>query len=96
MSTISKTAKAFARCFDEGRGAWPADLIALGERALLTLRSMDQPAYAKSIALQEASARDLKAFADHYAEYETTCSPVPERHGRSVFSAEAPAGTDQP
>jgi hypothetical protein len=89
---IPVTAREFERWFSDDVVAsrWPAPLCDLGLRALLTLKSMDQPAFAKSEVLQRESAKDLQAFATAYSEFRTTCSPTPELHGRPVSSAEAP------
>lgn len=48
---------------------WPRELQDVAVRAILTLKSMDQPAFAKSEVLQRESAKDLQAFAEAYAEW---------------------------
>src|ERR1041385_7264311 len=66
---LPRTIRAFERWGDENHHAWPEPLRVAADRALLTLKSMDQPAFAKSEVLQRESAKDLQAFAVAYAEW---------------------------
>lgn len=71
MTDIPASAREFAREFErwyvECEGGWPDELRATAYRALLTLKSLDQPNL--SPAFLEASKADLQAFAVAYAEW---------------------------
>lgn len=54
---------------EQDQSAWTEALRLAAFRALLTLKSMDQPAFAKSEVLQRESAKDLQAFAVAYSEW---------------------------
>lgn len=67
---MADTAKFTARSLEEmvrkHGPEWPADLRTKAHRALLTLKTLDQPSAAQSPAFMEASKADLAAFADAY------------------------------
>ena len=71
MQSIPTTAREFKRWMAEQTG-WPADLVTKGKVALLTLKSLDQPAAAQSPAFMEASRADLMAFAEAYGAWAAT------------------------
>ena len=67
---VPTTAREFERWLaGQDRSGWTLGLKLGSERALLTLRSMDQPAFAQSDALQRLAKADLQAFAAAYAEW---------------------------
>lgn len=69
--SIPATAREFGRWSWDKEVAenWPGYISDLAHRAYLTLKSMDQPAFAKSEVLQRESTKDLQAFATAYAEW---------------------------
>lgn len=67
MSDIPTTAKEFERWFRANRDQWPTELQAAGERALLSLKVMNQVGFEQSLALQQSVAKDLMAFAAAWA-----------------------------
>ena len=69
---IPSTAREFGRWIADVGKAWPLGLKVKGERALLTLHSLDQPAAAQSPAFMEASRADLMAFAEAYGAWAAT------------------------
>ncbi len=66
-TNIKGSIREFERWYMESRDFWPAPLDAAGQRALLTLKSLDQRNL--SPAFLEASKADLQAFATAYAEW---------------------------
>jgi len=65
-----QTARDFDRWLTEqDQSTWPEELKVAAARALLTLKTMNQKAFAQSEALQRLSKEDLTAFAAAYAEW---------------------------
>jgi hypothetical protein len=68
-TNIKGSIREFDRWMAETSTDWPQSLKDAGQRALLTLKSLDQPNAHKSAAFMEASRQDLAAFAAAYAEW---------------------------
>ena len=69
MIGIPASAREFDRWYYERRSDWPQPLQDAGQRALLTLKTLDQPDAFKSPAFMAASKKDLQDFASAYAEW---------------------------
>lgn len=68
--TAKKDEREFSRWLaEQDQSAWPDKLKVSAERALLTLKSLDQRDVHKSESLMEESRKDLAAFAAAYAEW---------------------------
>jgi hypothetical protein len=63
---IPASAREFERWMADVAHEWTPELRIAGERALLTLHSLDQPQAAQSPAFMEASRKDLLAVAMAY------------------------------
>ncbi len=68
-TNIKGSIREFERWLADAGGAFPRPLFDLALRALLTLRSLDQPNVEKSPAFMAASKKDLADFAAAYAEW---------------------------
>jgi hypothetical protein len=70
MTNIPVTAREFERWMADVSHDWPQDLKDAGTRALLTLKSLDQPNARYSQAIMEASRKDLLNFAEAYGRWD--------------------------
>lgn len=66
MTDIPTTAREFERWADECSKDWPMELQFAACRALLTLKTLDQPSAHQSPAFMAESRKDLMAFAEAY------------------------------
>lgn len=65
--SVPQTAVEFAKWFKENRDGWSPELQVAGERALLTLKALDQPKATQSEIFIRVSKTDLTKFAELYA-----------------------------
>lgn len=73
MNNIS-TARGFERMLAEESAAWPPELQAKGQKALLALKMIvgQEREFAASQAIREATAADLMDFAASHAEWKAS------------------------